>query len=157
MNKIYIVTCGEFSDYDIAAVFSTKEKAEEYVDCYGTDFRVEEHDIDTPVEKKESIWRVCINTETYNVFTCETGIWGPKMKDVISLVEFYGKGSIPYLMLYIQCDTVKRASKIASERLAQVKANPMFYSKVFNKYPDKWGGMRFREVVYGTGEFADRL
>ena len=77
------------------------------------------------------------------------------MKDIIRLYEVYGKGTVPYMALYIQCDTVKRACKIASERLMQVKSNPEFYKRVFNKYPDKWGNSVFRSVVYGTGEFAD--
>ena len=157
MNKVYIVTCGEYSDYGIAAVYSTKEQAEEYVDCHGTDFRVEEHDIDTPVEKKESIWEVVINTETGNIRSCEPREYNVWMKDIIRQCEVYGKGMAPYLALYIQCDTVKRAYKIASERLMQVKSNPVFYRRVFNKYPDKWGDLVFRSVVYGTGEFADSV
>lgn len=155
MNKVYIVTCGEYSDYGIAAVFSTKEQAYEYVDCHGTDFRVEEYDADLPVEKKESIWEVFINTETHSVLRCESGIYGPGVNDIIRLYEVYGKGSVPYMSLYIQCDTVKRACKIASERLMQVKSNPEFYKRVFNKYPDKYGNLVFKSVVYGTGEFAD--
>lgn len=157
MNKVYIVTCGEYSDYGIAAVYSTEEQAYEYVDCNGTDFRVEEYDIDTTVEKKERIWEVFINTETYSVLRCESGIYGPAMKDIIRLYEVYGKGSVPYMALYIQCDTVKRACKIASERLMQVKSNPVFYERVFNKYPDKYGILVFKSVVYGTGEFAGPL
>lgn len=35
MTTIYVVTSGEYSDYSICAVFSTKELAEEYV-AFGT-------------------------------------------------------------------------------------------------------------------------
>lgn len=31
MAKIYIVTSGDYSDYRVNAVFSTREKAEEYI------------------------------------------------------------------------------------------------------------------------------
>ena len=34
MKKIYVVTYGEYSDYKICNVLSTKEKAEEYVSFY---------------------------------------------------------------------------------------------------------------------------
>ena len=37
----------------------------------------------------------------------------------------------------------------------QVKSNPVFYKRVFNKYPDKLGNLVFKSVVYGTGEFDD--
>jgi len=32
--KIFIVTSGEYSDYGICAVFSTKEKAQKYIEIY---------------------------------------------------------------------------------------------------------------------------
>ena len=51
MAKIYIVTSGEYSDYTIDAVFSTKEKAEEYVQQYGTNYRVEDYDIDEEINE----------------------------------------------------------------------------------------------------------
>jgi hypothetical protein len=48
MNKIYIVTSGSYSDYQINAVFSTRELAQKYVDKFeSTDYRVEEHELDT--------------------------------------------------------------------------------------------------------------
>ena len=37
MAKIYIVTSGEYSDYAIDAVFSTEEKAHEYIQQHGSD------------------------------------------------------------------------------------------------------------------------
>lgn len=32
MGKVYVVTAGEYSDYDIVKIFSTCEKAQEYID-----------------------------------------------------------------------------------------------------------------------------
>ena len=32
MSKVYIVTDGEYSDYHIESCFSTKKKAQEYID-----------------------------------------------------------------------------------------------------------------------------
>ena len=32
MNQVYVVTSGEYSDYGINAIFTTRELAEDYVD-----------------------------------------------------------------------------------------------------------------------------
>ena len=56
--KVYIVTSGDYDDYRIAEVFSTKEKAEEYIEYFGDDYRIEEYNLDNPIEPKENIWYV---------------------------------------------------------------------------------------------------
>lgn len=45
MSKIYVVTAGEYSDYGICAVFSTREQAEKYCACGHGEY-VEEYDLD---------------------------------------------------------------------------------------------------------------
>jgi hypothetical protein len=51
--KIYIVESGEYSDRIIEGVFSTREKAEEYIkyhrydSWYGDTFRITEYDLDS--------------------------------------------------------------------------------------------------------------
>lgn len=62
----YLVTHGDYSDYTVDGVFSTKEKAEEYVATYehprafnyGPKFRIEEHSLD-PTLTKELTLDVC--------------------------------------------------------------------------------------------------
>lgn len=57
-NKVYIVTSGEYSDYRINAVFSTREKAQEFLDIcnqnqrdlIGSSAEIEEWDLDIPRE-----------------------------------------------------------------------------------------------------------
>ena len=44
--KVYLVTKGDYSDYRIEAVFSTKEKAEEYVRIYCPEGTTEEYSVD---------------------------------------------------------------------------------------------------------------
>lgn len=34
MKKIYVVTCGEYSDYGIEAIFDNKELAEKFISCF---------------------------------------------------------------------------------------------------------------------------
>ena len=48
-NIVYIVTSGEYSDYSIHAVFSTREKAEEYIAHNGDfsdSYKIEEYVMD---------------------------------------------------------------------------------------------------------------
>ena len=51
--KVYIVTSGDYDDYSIDEVFSTKEKAEEYIEYFGDGYHIEEYDMDNPIEPKE--------------------------------------------------------------------------------------------------------
>lgn len=60
MEKVFIVTSGEYSDYDIKAVFSTREKAEAYINAKGTDYywEVEEWDVDAESTEGKSTKKV---------------------------------------------------------------------------------------------------
>ena len=58
MNKVFIVTSGEYSDYGIDRVFSTEEKAKEWVDVitsmYDGNYNIEQYELDAPIpERKE--------------------------------------------------------------------------------------------------------
>lgn len=58
MSKVFIVTSGEYSDYSIDRVFSTEEKAKEWVDVitsmYGGNYDIEQYELDAPIpERKE--------------------------------------------------------------------------------------------------------
>lgn len=67
MKKIYIVTGGTYSDYHICEVFSSKEKAKEYIkkrleientceySFHNDYFRIEEYEIDRSVDLAEEI------------------------------------------------------------------------------------------------------
>ena len=47
MNIVYLVTSGEYSNYGVRGVFSTKEKAQEFMDCFGDcEYRIEEEILD---------------------------------------------------------------------------------------------------------------
>ena len=61
MNKVYIVTSGEYSDYGIDRVFSSEEKAKEWVDIitsmYGGNYNIEQYELDAPIpERKEYLF-----------------------------------------------------------------------------------------------------
>ncbi len=54
--KVYVVTAGEYSDYHIEAVYSTREKAELYVATH--EGEIEEYDIDEPVMEGKAYYGV---------------------------------------------------------------------------------------------------
>lgn len=61
MNKVFIVTSGEYSDYGIDRVFSTEEKAKEWIDIitsmYGGNYYIEQYELDAPIpERKEYLF-----------------------------------------------------------------------------------------------------
>ena len=57
MNKVFIATSGEYSDYGIDRVFSSIEKAKEWVDVitsmYGGYYDIEPYELDAPIPKRE--------------------------------------------------------------------------------------------------------
>ena len=61
MSKVFIVTSGEYSDYGIDRVFSTEEKAKEWVDVitsmYDGNYNIEQYELDAPIpERKEYLF-----------------------------------------------------------------------------------------------------
>lgn len=61
MSKVFIVTSGEYSDYGIDRVFSTEEKAKEWIDIitsmYGGNYNIEQYELDAPIpERKEYLF-----------------------------------------------------------------------------------------------------
>lgn len=125
-KKIYIVTSGEYSDYGIERVFSTKEKANEFVQQHGSDFRIEEFVIDDEkVKKEEKIWYVEINIDDNSVhqsiprnFLCrEEGT-----------CEYHEYMFCNVVDLYVKADSMDKAIKIAKERYFAIKANDYIWS-----------------------------
>ena len=61
MSKVFIVTSGEYSDYGIDRVFSTEEKAKEWIDVitsmYNGNYNIEQYELDAPIpERKEYLF-----------------------------------------------------------------------------------------------------
>ena len=61
MNKVYIVTSGEYSDYGIYRVFSSEEKAKGWIEVitsmYGGNYNIEQYELDAPIpERKEYLF-----------------------------------------------------------------------------------------------------
>ena len=61
MSRVFIVTSGEYSDYGIDRIFSTEEKAKEWVNVitsmYGGNYNIEQYELDAPIpERKEYLF-----------------------------------------------------------------------------------------------------
>jgi hypothetical protein len=148
MEKVWIVTDGDYSDYRIVAVFSTEEQANYFIKYTGKGDAVIEMDVDKPYERKDRVWRIDIALLDHKVIY--TGIENSydNLKDCIKLRR-YSRGGV--LSLWIEADNLERAVKIANERIGQVLAGAyMFYKNAFLTI-----GNNTPYVSYKTGEIVE--
>ena len=158
MDKVYIITYGNYSDYSICAVFSTRDKAEEYIQQHGNVFRIEEHLLDEAVEQSE-IWSVEIGISTHKVKQCESvsDSWYNERVDKFRIFEPVLSSDEWSIKIVLRADSMNRAIKVANERVAQIVANKdLFYTSAFNKV--EWGIFGIRDypwVDYNTGKIKE--
>lgn len=140
MDKVFIVTSGWYSDYQIDAVFSSEEMAKEYINANGTDdnWEILEYIVDSEsVEKVNVMYGVHIDITTGEVTVSgrcgqDTGLdysYYSERRDCI-LYDGY-----KFMRMWIESDSMERVKKVASERWMQVKALqqvafPYLYKKV---------------------------
>ena len=121
-KNIYIVTSGCYSDYHIERVFSTKEKAEEFLDMKDDDYDLAVFPLDEDLPpRKTKLWRVVLGLNTKKVLVCYI-CFDKTMKDLVQFDKdrYDEKNSIEF---YIETCSRRRAKKIASERYGAVIAN----------------------------------
>ena len=117
-GKIFIVTTGEYSDYSIDRVFSTRQKATEYLDTKDNDYRLEVYDIDEPIKRETQLYCISFRLDKKKVVDVDI-YWKDSYKDLIHINELcYNK-----LDIYVESDSRKRALKIASERYGAIIAS----------------------------------
>lgn len=147
MAKIFIVTAGEYSDYGICQVFSTREKAEQYIDTKDDDFRIEEFELDEPFEVENKIFAVTLRFEDKKVVRTSI-IDYSNLEDCIEFDEGSSYDSVrrPNITFFIKSDSKERAIKVASERFGAVIANEAVM------YPY----LRMRVVVRKVYTFEDK-
>jgi hypothetical protein len=155
MDKVYIITYGSYSDYSICAVFSTIDKAEEYIQQHGNTFRIEEHLLDEAVEQSE-IWSVEIWMLSHKIKQCEScsDSWSSDRVDKFRVFEPLFSDGEWSIKLLLRADSMNRAVKVANERVAQIVANKdMFYARAFNKIEKGIFPIRdYPWVDYNTGK-----
>jgi hypothetical protein len=132
MKKVFIVTSGEYSDYNIEAVFSSKELANKYIDekkkqrNYNADYdnyQIEEYTVNFDDFVKNKI------IHGYNFYTVNMNKQGDVIK-VIRTTEYADCNYIFYnndtLLAYRWAKSEKGAIKATNELRAQLIA--------FNKF-----------------------
>jgi hypothetical protein len=155
-KKIYIVTSGEYSDYGIEAVFTTKEKANDYVEQHGTYYNIEEYDLDEEVEKKTQLWYIEFGVEGGKLSEAHPTICNRNEKvDTCSIFDSFGyRKKESYIFFYIDADSMDRAVKIARERFAAVKANEYIWLRLTRPYElDMYGKNKYESFNIKTNEF----
>ena len=152
MSNIFIVTSGDYSDYGISAVFSTRQLAEEYVQRHGTEYIVEEYPLDPLDDRTDNVlWNVLMKIENHDVLSCRRIDWFEYV-DCKNSVRYFEYSVGRCLMFYLRADTMDRAIKIANERLNQVLCGKdMFYRRVFIQVKGYYG-VEYPIVDYNTGE-----
>lgn len=125
MAEVYVLTSGSYSDYTIEGVFSTRKKAEKYVEeVLGNvnDYEIEVYELDAVIQDRY-FYRVCIDYNNFNIAHCiKLSDCELKTKARLNYFTFNTWYGYPNIVFTIEADTVERAKKIASEKLAQIKA-----------------------------------
>lgn len=154
-KKIYIVTSGEYSDYGIDAVFTTKEKAVDYVEQHGTNYNIEEYNLDEEVEKKTQLWCIEFCVEDGKLCeACPTSYDRNKVVDTCNINEYYLMRKNTYISFYVEADSMDRAVKIARERFFAVKANELIWLRLTRPYAiDIYGRNKYESFNIKTNEF----
>ena len=152
-KQIFIVTTGEYSDYTIDRVFSTRQKATEYLDTKDDNYTLEVFDIDEPIERRTQLYEISFELDKKKVWRVNTH-YDKRLKDLIHIGGRYFN-NVKTLDIYIESDSRKRALKVASERYGAIIAGeqtifPYLRVGVLRNY----GDMQPAFFDFNTGEMV---
>ena len=158
-KEVYVITTGEYSDYSICAIFSTKEKAKDYIQQNGSEYRVEKYNIDEEVPQETKLWLVCFDIDKSCIETaipcdnrCDNG---HDRKDTCKVNSGYYIGNRCVIDFYVDADKMDRAIKIARERFAAIKANEYIWIRLTRPYDiGKYGHKKYETFNVKTNEFT---
>ena len=152
-NKVFVITSGEYSDYRIERVFSTRQKALEYLDTKDDDYRLEEYYLDEPIERQTQVFCISFELDEKKVRKVSTR-YGKCYKDLIQVCESWCSDD-PSLDIYVESDSKKRALKVASERYGAVIAGERtMYPYLRVGVVRYYGGARPAYFDFNTGELV---
>ena len=116
--EIYVVTCGEYSDYSIYGVFTDKTKAENYVKIHGKgwcrDMMIETYEANCPEKNNKTSYYMFVYSENYELdrYSKQDGYsYCPQVRQMYS-----GE-----LLVNVCTDNEEKAKKIAQDRIAEYK------------------------------------
>lgn len=143
MTKVYVVTSGCYSDYDIDSIWSTKKKAQDYIDFvnryseapYKINNYIKEHILDEP-EKREYETTVYMEKNGNVVDTttrCDT--WHSAYP--ISFISDYWSFEHPekkdVVSIHVMTHDKERAIKVANEKRAAILAMNLWGTEDYEK------------------------
>ena len=127
-DKIFIVTSGAYSDFDIAATFSTEKKAEDYIDealkggrPFGG-YDIHEYQLDRPNDWGYLIKVVMLKDGKSTILKPEWTHLPKPIHFVQQIVPMRGE-SYDVLNNWVLTDSKKRAVKSTNELRTQMIAN----------------------------------
>ena len=136
MGKVFIVTSGEYPNYSIDRVFSTEEKAKEWVNVitsmYGGNYDIEQYELDAPIpERKEYLF-----FEAYikdNVIVKSNFLF--YLADEPSEIKFFRQINGSYDIVGIGTVQLRQGESIesAKERAVKVVQDEFYKWMVMNK------------------------
>ena len=132
-NNIYIITSGDYSDYSIEAVFSTREKAEEYLQYHDDEYRIEEYELDKDIEREEGSWmvRIGLSDNKVRVEKHFSVFKDSILMNTVCLKETkYSMKKNTFFVTWVWTDTKDRAIKIARERLVAARSNEVVWLRL---------------------------
>lgn len=131
---IYAVSTGEYSSYYIVGLFSTRAKAEEYKESKMDPeyYNIEEYTLDElQPDRDDKMFCVCIDYEDFKAeIVSKDYASNPRVEGLQNTVQMTDSGEVK---MYFIADSSKRAIKIASERLGQIKAEEWKYPLLHEK------------------------
>ncbi len=122
-GQVYLVTQGEYSSYQVAAAFSTREKAQEYISSMetatGESGDIEEYELDRP--RESWFWtEVCIKRDGTVVEVAQHQSGG---KPFITFTKFDGhERDEQHLFWTVRTGDRRRAVKVAAEKAAVLRS-----------------------------------
>lgn len=151
-NKVFVITSGEYSDYRIERVFTTRKKALEYLDTKDDGYRLEEYYLDEPIERQTQMFCISFELDEKKVRRACT-VHGKCYKDLIQVCDWCSFE--PTLDIYVESDSKKRALKVASERYGAVIAGEQtMYPYLRVGIVKDYGDARSAYFDFNTGELV---
>lgn len=141
MVTIYVVTDGMYSDYHIEGVFSTKEKAEDFIQSpYGSSHLASNADIEEwEMDNPELLdCHICVKMAP-NGDVAYTTLGAGSKRGFGGFSPWWREDSGECLVWYVHTDDEQRAIKVTNEVRLQILAM------------DLWGDPRVAELFPGNG------
>ena len=150
--KVWIVYDYDGGAHYVEGVFSSEEKAKEYIKYHGgSEFSAEEYEVDEPFSKDESYWEVTMRMSkrpSANLVKCEKDLLEGKRVDTFSLYKFNSSE----VNIYVKSKTMDDAIEEANSRIERIiDERKGLFKKPFT---DEFTKSR-RIVNYFTGEYSD--